>query len=505
MELKNKKYFFNLFGVGVIVLWLVMIGLLIRNVGSTDGHDQSGDTKNRTSAIASPQKDWMEIYLKGNKIGYSVIQVSPTGDNYLIREEILLNLNILGQPTGIHTVTRSIVDQKFLLKKFSFTMISGAVSFKMSGSVEGQFILLEIGEGKERRTKRLSLSDPPTIGSALVQFFKGKRLELGQSFKFPIFDPSTMAQKELMIKVMAKETLIIRRIEYSVFRLEALMWGQPMTFWVDESGTVLKEKGFMGLTLIKSSAASAPRGVKGSGGKDFYELAAIDVKGRLRETAKLTYLKIKTEGLAESHFDTGVLDKGRQRFRSGMIEVLQEEVSITHTYTLPYQDNSGKMKPFLQPEINIESNHELIIKRARMVAGDTRESFAVAKKLMSWVYRKLEKKPVITVPSALEVLKTRAGDCNEHAVLLTALLRASGIPARMCVGIVYARGKFFYHAWNEAFLGQWISMDAALNQIPADATHVKLVEGGLDRQVDIIGLIGKLRLEIVDYGYDKTN
>ena len=151
MDLKNKKYLFNLFGVGVIVLWLGMIGLLIRNVGSTDGDDQPGVTKNRTSAIASPQKDWMEIYLKGNKIGYSVIQVSPTGDNYLIREEILLNLNILGQPTGIHTVTRSIVDQKFLLRKFSFTMISGAVSFKMSGNVEGQFILLEIGEGKERR------------------------------------------------------------------------------------------------------------------------------------------------------------------------------------------------------------------------------------------------------------------------------------------------------------------------------------------------------------------
>ena len=84
-------------------------------------------------------------------------------------------------------------------------------------------------------------------------------------------------------------------------------------------------------------------------------------------------------------------------------------------------------KPFLQPEINIESNHELIIEKARKVSGNIREPFAVTKKLVSWVYRKVEKKPVITVPSALEVLKTRVGDCNEHAVLLTALLRASGI------------------------------------------------------------------------------
>jgi hypothetical protein len=38
--------------------------------------------------------------------------------------------------------------------------------------------------------------------------------------------------------------------------------------------------------------------------------------------------------------------------------------------------------------------------------------------------------------------------------------------------------------------------------MPADATHVKLVEGGLNRQVDIIGLIGKIKLEVVDYRYD---
>ncbi|UCF85386.1 MAG: transglutaminase domain-containing protein, partial [Desulfobacteraceae bacterium] len=289
---------------------------------------------------------------------------------------------------------------------------------------------------------------------------------------------------------------------YSVFRLEALMWGQPMTFWVDESGTVLKEKGFMGLTLIKSSAASAPRGIKGGGGTDFYELAAINVKGRLQDPDKLTYLKLKAEGLAEGHFDAKILGRGRQRFRSGIIEVLQEKMPITSGYIMPYQDTSGKMKPFTEPEINIESDHKLITEKAREVIGNTRDPLVVARKLMSWVYRNVEKIPVITVPSALEVFKTRVGDCNEHAVLLTALLRASGIPARVSVGIVYARGKFFYHAWNEAFLGTWISIDAALNQTPTDATHIKLVEGGLDKQVDIIGLIGKLRLEIVDYGYD---
>jgi transglutaminase-like putative cysteine protease len=126
----------------------------------------------------------------------------------------------------------------------------------------------------------------------------------------------------------------------------------------------------------------------------------------------------------------------------------------------------------------------------------------VAKRLKSWVYKNLRKQPVLTVPSALEVLNKRIGDCNEHSVLLTALLRASGIPARVCVGLVYTRGGFYYHAWTEGYLGEWVSMDATLNQMPVDATHIKLVEGGLRRQVEIINLIGKIGLKVIDYGYD---
>ena len=100
------------------------------------------------------------------------------------------------------------------------------------------------------------------------------------------------------------------------------------------------------------------------------------------------------------------------------------------------------------------------------------------------------------------VLRTGIGDCNEHATLLTALLRASGIPAKIVVGLVYTRGKFFYHAWTEAYLDRWVSMDATLNQMPVDVTHIKLFEGNLDKQVEIAGLIGTLTLEVLDFRND---
>ena len=94
------------------------------------------------------------------------------------------------------------------------------------------------------------------------------------------------------------------------------------------------------------------------------------------------------------------------------------------------------------------------------------------------------------------------GDCNEHAVLFAALARAAGIPTRIEAGLVYLNGRFYYHAWNAVYLDRWVTVDALMNQFPADATHIRFTVGGLDRQMDLMGAIGNVNLEIVDIRYD---
>ncbi|MBW2120167.1 MAG: transglutaminase domain-containing protein [Deltaproteobacteria bacterium] len=501
MDVKRKRHIFNFFGAVVIIVWLVMMGLLVKKVSFNYDVDKVDIIAEKRSAITTVEREWMDIYLKGKKVGYSVNQVSPLEEDYLIQEEIFLKLNLMGQASSIYTVSRSLVDHAFLLKSFRFKMISGVVTYQISGRVKGNLMILEIGEGTARRKEIIKLSAPPLLGSGMARFFKGRKLEVDSSFRVPVFDPSTMAQKEAVFRVMAKESVVIKRMRHSAFRLETEMWGQPMTMWLDEKGAVLKEQGFMGFTLIKSSAANAPRDIEGGGGEDFYELAAINVKGKLKDADRLAYLKLKVDGLVEADFDTAILAKGRQTFGSGMIEIIREKMPSKAVYDLPYSDGSDSIKKFLRPGLSIESDDSAVMEKAREIAGKVKNPTAVARRLMAWVFRNVKKRPLITVPSALEVLKTKVGDCNEHAVLLTALLRAAGIPARLCVGVVYSRGSFFYHAWTESYLGEWISMDATLNQMPADVTHIKLVQGGLDMQMEIIGLIGKIKLKVVDYRY----
>jgi transglutaminase-like putative cysteine protease len=91
-------------------------------------------------------------------------------------------------------------------------------------------------------------------------------------------------------------------------------------------------------------------------------------------------------------------------------------------------------------------------------------------------------------------------------VLYAALARAAGLPTRMVAGVVYMPGDggtpaaFYYHAWNEVWLGAWIAVDPTFGQFPADATHVELVEGGPDKGVALIGMLGQLRFDVEDAG-----
>jgi transglutaminase-like putative cysteine protease len=84
------------------------------------------------------------------------------------------------------------------------------------------------------------------------------------------------------------------------------------------------------------------------------------------------------------------------------------------------------------------------------------------------------------------------------------MARSIGIPARIAVGLVFMHGAFYYHAWPEVYvteragLGLWLPVDPTLNQFPADATHLRLARGGLDRQAAILPLIGKLKMTIVE-------
>jgi len=139
-----------------------------------------------------------------------------------------------------------------------------------------------------------------------------------------------------------------------------------------------------------------------------------------------------------------------------------------------------------------------------------------AEALRSFVFEFVDEKSLgVGFASASEVARTREGDCSEHAVLLTAMLRAAGIPSRVASGLVYVerflggRNIFGYHMWSQALIEtdegpRWIDLDATRPaRIQHSATHITLAvsamdDGASNALVELVPLIGQLKIEVKD-------
>ncbi len=100
------------------------------------------------------------------------------------------------------------------------------------------------------------------------------------------------------------------------------------------------------------------------------------------------------------------------------------------------------------------------------------------------------------------VAKSRAGDCTEHAVLLTALLRMYGYPARTVVGLYVSLEEpvlAYGHAWVETYGDDgWTGLDGTRISHSVSAQHVRLGVVEDESIAYALGLIGTLQMLAID-------
>jgi transglutaminase-like putative cysteine protease len=254
----------------------------------------------------------------------------------------------------------------------------------------------------------------------------------------------------------------------------------------------------MGLQVVRETPEQAQAlAVPGAVQADMLEASAlVPVRPRrIDDPRTVARLRVRIDGL--TGLDDADLSGAGQSNDAGTIEVIDaRDLAATPT--------PSDLERYLRPELFLESDAPEIRAEAEKAAAGAATPRLRAERLTRHVHAIIEKRPTVSLPSAREVLQTRVGDCNEHTALYVAMARSLGLPARIAVGLVYLRGAFYYHAWSEVWIaespsrGLWLPVDPTLNQFPADATHVRLARGGLDRQAAIVGFIGRAKLDILD-------
>jgi transglutaminase-like putative cysteine protease len=477
-------------GIVIVLFWCTMNVLLIQRQFAAA---PTPIALRSTERISERIEEWWGVFYRGEKIGYASQIIEPKAQGYEIRDRSELRLRLLGTNQVVSTTLRTDVDSEWALEKFDFELQSNGVRFQASGRFVPGRLEVETFSAGHRTTHNIPLSQRPYLLAALKPFVATQQLEEKKDHYFSIFDPGTLSQQTAKLVIEGRDVIRVDDRSEPALRVRQQFKGISVVSWIDGSGRTLKEESPAGLSMTRQTAVQARElGATRSVSLDLIARTSIPV-AEIAHSAEKSLLRVRLSGFDAGEF---TLSTGRQEWRDGILEIRREPKSKMEPQSLPIKDK--RLASFLQPTPFSQSDNPSLRALATKIIGQETDAGKAALLLKDWVYRNIAKQPTVSIPNALEVLRTRKGDCNEHTVLFNALARAVGIPAKTVVGVVYLRGAFYYHAWSEVWLGSWISLDPVFNQFPADVTHIKFLEGDIDRQIDILRLIGNLKIDVLE-------
>ena len=174
---------------------------------------------------------------------------------------------------------------------------------------------------------------------------------------------------------------------------------------------------------------------------------------------------------------------------------------------------------YLRPTFAIDSNSEVIEEKAALLTEKCNSQKEKAKELFYFVRDELKYNPYLALGSiedyrASKTLQRGEGFCIQKAVVLAALARAVGIPARLGFADIrnYLASKelmemmgtnlFVYHGYSELWLNnKWVKATPAFNIEMCNKFDIKPVEfdGVTDGVFHERNKKGELHIEYVKY------
>ncbi len=453
------------------------------------------------------QEEWMGAYFQGKKIGY--IQAA-TEEGLLdglfalrVKSAAEIEMKVENEISRAKLDQSAFIDDEGRFIAFRYVQNIMGHTLTMGGVRKEENLLVEINAGGERRRRTIPIDENTFTATLIKQVLLKRGMKAGEEIELNIFLEPLLTVVPLSLKVLSVEKGFVQGKETRIYTLEESFKGIIGTLRMTDSGLTLEETSPHGFQLLRLGRAEALAQSEPLAIADLLLASRISVKKKIEAPRKRRGLELELKNVPASFT---VMEDERQK----VVSSAKNNGAYSYRFNITVEEMPEKLHSrlvthagkelYLLADHVVNADNGTIISKAESIVGNETSALEASRKIYDWVHKNIRKRLVDTV-SALDTLKSGEGECQAHANLYAALARAVGIPARVVSGIVYSEeyGGFMYHAWNEVFVGKWISVDATLGGFPADATHLKLSEGGLADQLNIMTLVGRVEADVLSH------
>jgi hypothetical protein len=475
----------------------------------------------------NPGATYYVVEQGGVQIGFASTTLDTTTAGIEVLDYFVADVPVGGTVTRASARSVVTLSRALALKTFQVQLTAPGANVTAGGRTEGDTgVVYQLStNGQAADSQHIAVRGPillPTLVPLAVAL--GAEPKVGRTVAIATFDPQTMQQHPMALKLSAESLFVV--IDSARFDQVANQWVPALTDtvrawlvepatpdaqgfrgWIDQQGRVVQGYQPGGITLKRMAYEIAfenwritrdAKAATAESAGDIIERTAIAAKA-VTGRARLSSLSVRLSGVDLKGYQ---LPGGRQAITGDTLRVTREGTeALTAAYSMDREQTPefrARFKAELSAEPLLQVGNILLVQKAVAIVGLERDPRAIAEKLNRWVYDSLKKEVTFSIPNALDVLRARKGDCNEHTQLYVALARSLKIPARIATGLAYVRGKFYYHAWPEVFLGDWVAVDPTFGQFPADAAHLRFAIGGLTQQAELVRLVGNLKIDVLE-------
>lgn len=469
---------------------------------------------------------WQVVRMSGAELGYAhttTDRIERDGKS-LVRSvtEGVLSFGRLGQNIEIRSENEVLeTEAGHLLSSLSVSNLS-SVESKVDAVVEGGKI--KVKTTNYGMTTESELPAPEELlGPYGIDLVRRRHMETpGATYTYKTFVGEMMAKvvsvEGKVIGPVEKEVLGEARTLIEIQEESDLLPGLVVRSWFDDEPAPVIETtpvagGMETIRVSKERALSKEVPTEGAA-EDI--LLALSIRSNVRlpypyRTESALYDVTVKEG-DPAQFAEWAASPPRQvvEKREGnhvVVRISKVEPAPGASYTIPYAGERD-LKEYLAPNTWLQADDPVLAAAAKGAIGDEKDAWKAAKRLEHWVFEHIANKNMtVGFASAREVCDTGEGDCSEHAVLLAAVLRAVGIPSRISMGVVYFNGIFAGHAWTEAWIGEWIPLDATMARPFVSAMHFafghsSLADEGMDALMASGVAFGNVAFDILECTLD---